>query len=362
MAWTENGADDEAKKLDKFKGNSLAALAAATVRLRDDPRGVALADGVDALLGFDMGMKGERSRDARNAVKALAPDAIAYLEPGTVAPLPDGLGVTAYVLGPPRGIDKLGVRDSSTDTYGFDASLAASFALAAGDLNVDDDPGAPFDDTEGERLSAIIAAPAADNSRLATFVREHYSGAAAPSALPKIAEGDPDPPGTDQQWRRIDSDWLAAAATLALQLDDRTNNTSLVLAFDLGPAGKQTGDVLLFAADAQVGNWQSWADVKFPDGTTGPDLVRRTRFYKVGHHGSANATLKGKEGGIGLEAMTHPRFEAFIPTDEVMAKKVGWGAIPEPALVKRLGEKAGGGVVQSDKTGVLFKDYAFGAP
>jgi hypothetical protein len=61
-----------------------------------------------------------------------------------------------------------------------------------------------------------------------------------------------------------------------------------VLAFELGKGGK----VLLFAADAQRGNWISWKD---GDQTiTATDLLDRTVVYKVGHHGSHNATLNGK--------------------------------------------------------------------
>jgi hypothetical protein len=47
---------------------------------------------------------------------------------------------------------------------------------------------------------------------------------------------------------------LGLAGRLALQLDSDTNNTSLVLAFELGKSGR----VLLFPGDAQVGNWLSW--------------------------------------------------------------------------------------------------------
>ena len=60
----------------------------------------------------------------------------------------------------------------------------------------------------------------------------------------------------DQCWRSISTDWLAASSTMALQLDSATNNTSLVLAIELG-----NQDVLLFVADAQVGNWLSWQDL-----------------------------------------------------------------------------------------------------
>ena len=357
LAWTENPADKQARALDKFKGEGLAAVAVAATRMRAEPRLAALADGLDALLGFNFGIKGERSRDARDAVVALAPGNVRYLEPGGVAPLPAGLGVTAYILGPPRDAKLLGVLDSAADMYGVADSLNASFAIIAGDLGVEQDPGAPFDETEGVTLSSLAEAHARAHS-VEAFVRDHYSGRVPRDLLPPVAPSDPDPPSRDQSWRRIDGDWLGAAADLALQLDSRTNNTSLVLAFDLGGGTPTTGgDVLLFAADAQIGNWQSWPTVEFANGTKGADLIRRTRFYKVGHHGSANATRRPD----GLEAMVHPALQAFIPTDEAMAIRVGWGAIPEAALLKRLGEKACGGVVRSDKVdGALFVDYRFG--
>ena len=43
---------------------------------------------------------------------------------------------------------------------------------------------------------------------------------------------------------------------------------------------------------------------------TGPDLLKRAIFYKVGHHGSHNATLSEK----GLEQMERLRV-AMIPVD-----------------------------------------------
>lgn len=348
-AWTENPADRQAKALDRFKGEAIAALEMASVRLQaragDSPGDAAMARGVAALMGFNMGLAGEKSRGARDAAVALAKGRVRYLEPGGAVKLPKGLGVTAYVLGPPRDEKLFRLRDSA-NSYGLAQSLNASFALADGTLDIDDDAGSPFDETEGVPLSLVGALPGGD--RHAAFLRDRYTGAAI--GLPKIAPGDTDLPGTDQQWRRIDGDWLGAAATLALQLDDRTNNTSLVLALSLG----KDGDVLLFAADAQIGNWTSWPGVRFADGTTGPDLLARTRFYKVGHHGSANATMR--DGG--LEAMTHEDLEAFIPTDEAMAKKVGWGAIPAPGLLDRLAAK--GKVTRSDEVDALFVDYRFG--
>lgn len=82
---------------------------------------------------------------------------------------------------------------------------------------------------------------------------------------------------------------------MAIALTGHINNTSLVLAFELG----EDGPVLLFPGDAQAGSWASWSglkwDVRYRDHTrqvTGADLLRRVVFYKVGHHGSHNATIK----------------------------------------------------------------------
>src|SRR5436190_5025038 len=58
-----------------------------------------------------------------------------------------------------------------------------------------------------------------------------------------------------------------------------TNNTSLVLAFELLPSRR----VLLFPGDAQVGNWLSWQDVRWSvtdaggaREVTAADLLSRT--------------------------------------------------------------------------------------
>jgi hypothetical protein len=70
-----------------------------------------------------------------------------------------------------------------------------------------------------------------------------------------------------------------------------------------------SGKVLLFAGDAQIGNWLSWQDVPWKDQSINTDdLLARTVFYKVGHHASHNATLVA-----GLEKMTSPELVALIP-------------------------------------------------
>jgi hypothetical protein len=148
--------------------------------------------------------------------------------------------------------------------------------------------------------------------------------------------------GSVDDWRRIDSGWLDGSSELALALDSATNNTSLVLAIEL-----RDGDVLLFVADAQVGNWLSWQDLKWAVNgreVKGPDLLRRTVFYKVGHHGSHNATLREK----GLEQMENLAIAA-ISVDHDMAVKKRWGRMPLSELIEALREKASKGVLRCDQ-------------
>lgn len=354
FAWTENPEDPQGRRLDKFKGDAADALAGASMRLGAAPGGAAAAADLEPLLGFVFGLKGELSRDAREKLRALAPAHVRHLEPGSLVPLPADLdAVRVYVLGPPRDEKLLGVTDSPTDTYKFGidgapllAAVRNSLAIGDNRLGVSDDPLAPFEPWTGRRLSEIFADPAGLDDADRDFLSAHYAGDAI---LPDY-RGTDDRPRKDQAWRRIDNIWLGAASDLALQLDSRTNNSSLVLAIEI----VATGRVLIFAADAQVGNWRSWKDVTFPavpgaphgaQPVTGADLMGRTIFYKVGHHGSRNATLSKD----GLELMTDPDLVAFVPTDEVMARKVRWSDIPATRLLAELRAKTGGRLIQSDQ-------------
>jgi hypothetical protein len=112
--------------------------------------------------------------------------------------------------------------------------------------------------------------------------------------------------------------------------------------------------VLLFPGDAQIGNWLSWKDLSWRvSGGSGaqevvrtPDLLKRTVFYKVGHHGSYNATPKK----YGLELMTSSDLVAAIPVDEEFARKKRpkpWD-MPSGPLYRRLQEKTQGRVLRAD--------------
>ncbi len=155
-------------------------------------------------------------------------------------------------------------------------------------------------------------------------------------------------------WRRIDSDWLHSASLLALKMSTYINNTSLVLAFELGVGGK----VLLFAADAQRGNWISWTDAESKDGArtvTTRDLLSRTVLYKVGHHGSHNATLSGtsKDKYANLfwmaEGTYASEFTAMITAVRAWAQQdhVQWDH-PLPSIKEALLKKTCGRLFQAD--------------
>jgi L-ascorbate metabolism protein UlaG (beta-lactamase superfamily) len=67
------------------------------------------------------------------------------------------------------------------------------------------------------------------------------------------------------------------------QLDDQMNNTSLILLFEFN------GKKLLFPGDAQLENW-SYALTEAKESASVRKMLAEVDFYKVGHHGSLNAT------------------------------------------------------------------------
>lgn len=319
MGWTENRADPQVQALEKARDRTLAALRRGVSRLRLAGAAEGAAE-IAGLLDFFGAAGGASTRDALDAARALAPPpGPHYAEPGEPPTELPGTAARLYVLGPPRDEEKLLRSDPSRgEAYGFGL---AGFPMEDVEACLGrDTPDSPF----GPRL----AIPLETARGMPHFQRYWADGRAG------AGEGD--------DWRRIDTAWLEDATGLALKLDHDTNNSSLALAIEL-----EDGDVLLFAADAQAGNWASWQDLSWQvDGraVTGPDLLARTILYKVGHHGSHNATLRGK----GLETMARLRW-AMIPVDQTVAEKRRWTAMPLPALLDRLGEKAAMGVLRSDR-------------
>ena len=348
LAWTEDPNDRLAKQLRKRHSDALRALVASTQRLKAvDPAHASLIAEVMSFFG-ELGVDGTSGvRAAMKYVGQLGERS--YKRPGDSPVVWKDSGVRIYVLGPPVDEELLSRSNPSaqhSEVYELDLRLNEATAFYTAVLSAGGDKRASPEDEELFALSRPFdekhriecdfqKAPA----KARAFFERHYGF------------------GTDRKdsgpsWRRIGSDWLAVAGNLALQLDGDTNNTSLVLAIELIESGK----VLLFAADAQVGNWLSWERVAW-DGPDMPpvramDLLRRTVLYKVGHHGSHNATLREK----GLELMERPDLVAMIPVDEQQAKKKKW-AMPFKPLHERLVEKAHGRVIRAD-TGIPSKKPA----
>ncbi len=358
MGWTEDPADADAKRLARDRSKAFASVGAALA----SPRGRAAVaagqlNGVANLHAFSAGddtaiPERKTIADALNYLRfrGEATRNLRYLEPGA-GPL-EFAGVEdvrAYILGPPRdrklllgsevtealksqgGVYHLSRGDSSAITA-LNEAMVGTVAVEAEDEGESESvPCQPFSPEHS------IARDGHWFGEIQEFVRTTYDD-------------------RKQTWRRIDHDWTEAFGDLALKLANDTNNTSLVLAMEFG----DTQDVLLFVGDAQVGNWLSWRDVSFEvPGRRGrvaaQDLVRRTVFYKVGHHASHNATLKKD----GLELMTSDRLVAFIPLDRATAaaqgrkdprtkKPKGWD-MPAKPLLDALEKKAKQRVVISDR-------------
>jgi hypothetical protein len=319
MGWTESG-DPQAKRLEAGRARALAALSLAQSHMR--LFGAAELEELSGLLEFFGAGGGRSTRDAMAAARRLAPPGgPRYAEPGEKPTALPGTGARLYVLGPPRDEALLLRSDPSRrapETYGFGV---AGFPLG----EVEECLGAAAPDGPfGPRFSIPM-----EVARGLPDFRAYWSDG-------------PVGAGEGEAWRRIDSAWLDGATDLALRLDHDTNNTSLALAIELA-----NGEVLLFAADAQVGSWLSWQDLRWEvegRAVTGPDLLARTVFYKVGHHGSHNATLRDK----GLELMTRLRVAA-VTVDEAIAQQRRWGRIPFPGLLDRLEEQTGGRVLRTDR-------------
>jgi beta-lactamase superfamily II metal-dependent hydrolase len=103
-------------------------------------------------------------------------------------------------------------------------------------------------------------------------------------------------------------------------LDNAINNTSIILLFEFGNKG------LLFSGDAQLENWSYALDKK-----KYRDLLRNVKLYKVGHHGSTNATPKK------LWALFKRRGAVRDPIISLLSTEKGHHSkVPRPSLVKAL--------------------------
>ncbi|WP_339736177.1 hypothetical protein [uncultured Gimesia sp.] len=359
FAWTENPEDKIANRLRKDHKDQLLTLVKSREKLE-------LAVGVqdptvrrlDDLLALETGghsktiklakvlevandPKKSLNKQAMKLIKDKATEkrGVQYLQPSQPPEeINETEGVRAFVLGPPRKEDLLKDENPIGDEGFRDESHGFSFASAAA-LETEEKV-SPF------RTTYCIS----ENQALdEEFFEKHYGVDVNDN------EDYEKEVSLNASWRRINGEWLYSADKLALKLNTGINNTSLVLAFEL-PISKK---VLLFVGDAQRGSWISWTDNEWKendDAITVRDILARTVLYKVGHHGSHNATLAGKPNDeyANLSWMGHgsaaDEFCAMITAVNKWAitkNNPPWRH-PLPAIKKALEEKCQGRVFQTD--------------
>jgi hypothetical protein len=360
FAWTENPEDDDAKVLNKSLRKRIKALKIASDKLKKSVKSNAkffteIARGqqvlayrkqfnveLDEVLHFfgplaatktpsgisvrDKYKISQDTQDAIDHIRSLArgESGISYFDPGELIEEDSLPGIRIYVLGPPKS--KLLTKDSPSKGankevyFGGNSSLAGMVDAL---LTFDDSSKRGSDDSRP--FVPTISSFEENEARKDPFFKEYYFQ-------------------REDLWRTIEDDWMDMAGALAMQMDSDTNNTSLALAIEFIDSGK----VLLFPGDAQVGNWLSWHDHEWEvkNGTqnkiiNATSLLNNTVFYKAGHHASHNATLKD----LGLELMTHKNLVSFVPE-----KNDQYNGIPFKPLLKELKKKTKGRLlVSADK-------------
>jgi glyoxylase-like metal-dependent hydrolase (beta-lactamase superfamily II) len=349
LSWLDDPKDKKARRIGEDYNNFKNHLAASRARLQskvpkknEDPAKATPAARALGVLNDVLGFYGastdklpaELPQDAYKILKRLGKKAPLYLRPGQTLDmpgLPEGT-VRVHVLGPPRTKhtdeeeDPL-FRKDPREGESYDHSLAAAklhafrFMTAAKKYN-------DSDETRDEehypfKKSFKKTGPSLDAKSFNTVISRYRN--------------------RDESWRKIEDDWMQQAESLALWIDTFTNNSSLVLAIEL----VQSRKILLFVADAQTGNWASWKDVKWEDAKVNTDdLLKRTVFYKVGHHASHNATLVEA-----FDKVTSSELVALIPVhkkDPNIAKKKGGWKMPAKNLFKKLVNSTNNRVLQMD--------------
>jgi beta-lactamase superfamily II metal-dependent hydrolase len=222
-----------------------------------------------------------------------------YYQAGDKAVLPQSLidaGLTVQILGPP-----------------IDRSLVSQMNYKAQQYLSDNTQ------SDGERIKPF---PSAFAAKATDYPPEAFKFYPADEITKMI--------------NSVQPDLLAAQAMAA---DKTLNNQSLVLLFTIA------GKTLLFAGDAQWGNWENFL-YGGAYGTPGHTeiteeakaILDRLDFYKVGHHGSTNATPK--------DAVAHMRLGcAGMCSTQIDA----YNEVPREPLLQALRDRMEGQLARSDQ-------------
>jgi len=128
-------------------------------------------------------------------------------------------------------------------------------------------------------------------------------------------------------------------------LDGVLNNTSVILLFEVC---RSNGEItrLLFPGDAQIENWE-YALKYAPDAAANREALRQVDLYKVGHHGSRNATPRTLY-NLWTEPQTrdHP-LVAMMSTKPGVHGRSPSTFVPRKTLVAALDTRTGGRLYSS---------------
>jgi len=163
----------------------------------------------------------------------------------------------------------------------------------------------------------------------------------------------------DEITQRVNTAQPDMLATAAAKIENFLNNQSLVVLFEFD------GKKLLFAGDAQGGNWEYWlyqmeAPLKNP--TDAGDIVEASKellqtiaFYKVGHHGSTNATPIPVVDAAVARPKTNKGFVSMCSTEKgVYGNPDKDTEVPRVLLMDELNK--GSCLVRSDSIPITFTD------
>lgn len=190
--------------------------------------------------------------------------------------------------------------------------------------------------------AGLFTAGRASDQRAATETDQNDDGdesaqppsPAPPRLFPKAATLSTDDPPAYARWfiphmRRIRGDNLLQMVRI---LDDAMNNTSVILLFETA------NSALLFPGDAQIENWSYTLGRK-----QRMDPLKNVSVYKVGHHGSRNATPKTLWKGFvhaGPPSQRN-RLQTVMSTMGGVYGKIAEGTeVPRATLLKELRAKS----------------------
>ena len=146
-----------------------------------------------------------------------------------------------------------------------------------------------------------------------------------------LAPGELGVPAGPARWlaERLRGQQLHSLQRIVRSLDDALNNTSLVLLLTIGTRR------LLFPGDAQIENWRYTLD-RLPKDQRLKRQLSQVHLYKVGHHGSRNATPRSL-----VELWDgNPPLVALLSTRPGVHGKTQATAVPRATLVAALRQRS----------------------